>query len=104
MASRIVGVLISVFLFTPTFAEAQPPAAKTFRIGFLSSTSAERNSSRRAAFQRGLRELGYVEGKNIIIDYRYADGNFEGLPEIAAELVRLKVDVLFAGGAPAAPC
>jgi len=82
-------------------AEAQRPA-KVFRIGFFQSTSAERNKNRRAAFQQGLRELGYVEGKNIIIEYRYADGKFERLTELAAELVRLNIDVLVGGGAPAA--
>ncbi len=82
-------------------ADAQP-AKKVARIGFLASSSLERIESRLAAFQQGLRELGYVDGKNIITEYRSAEGKFERLPALAAELVRLKVDVLVAEGAPAA--
>ena len=52
-------------------------------------------------FRQGLRALGYVEGKNLVIEYRYAEGKAERLPDLAAELVHLKVDVLVAGGAPA---
>ena len=75
-------------------AEAQQPK-KVPRIGFLSGTS---TNPRREAFGRGLRELGYVEGKNIVIEWRYAEGKFNRLPELAAELVRLKVDVIVTGG------
>ena len=75
---------------------------KVARIGFLASSSSERVKSRLAAFQQGLRELGYVEENNVIIEYRSAEGNFERLPEIASELVRLKVDLLVVEGAPAA--
>ena len=75
---------------------------KVARIGFLASSSSERVKSRLAAFQQGLRELGYVEGKNVIVEYRSAEGKFERLPEIASELVRLKVDLLVVEGAPAA--
>jgi putative ABC transport system substrate-binding protein len=82
------------------FADAQQ-SKKVPRIGFLAS-SAESSKSRLAAFQQGLRELGYVEGKNIVIEPRYAAGQFEKLPELAAELVRLKVDVLVVVGAPPA--
>jgi putative ABC transport system substrate-binding protein len=53
------------------------------------------------AFRQGLRELGYVEGQNLVIEYRYAEGSQERLPNLAAELVRLKVDVIVAGGAAA---
>ena len=56
----------------------------------------------REAFRQGLRELGYVEGKNIVIEYRYAEGKFDRLPALAAELVRLKVDVIVTGGPPSA--
>ena len=97
----IVSVAATLLLAFVHLAEAQQPT-KVARIGFLASSSAERAKSRLAAFQQGLRELGYVEGKNIVIQQRYAAGQFEKLPELAAELVRLKVDVLVAEGAPAA--
>jgi putative ABC transport system substrate-binding protein len=79
--------------------EAQQPA-KVYRIGLLSARSSSFESTRAEAFRQGLRDLGYVEGKNIIIDYRYAEGKFERLPDLAAELVRLKVDVILALGVP----
>src|SRR5262249_8656889 len=69
-------------------------AAKTPRIGMLLASSVSASASRVKAMQKGLRELGYVEGKNISIEYRYADGKLEPLAELAAELVHLKVDVI----------
>jgi putative ABC transport system substrate-binding protein len=81
-------------------AEAQQPT-KIPRIGYLFALSTSTASARREAFRQGLRELGYVEGKNIVIEYRYADGKFDRLPALAAELVRLKIDVIITGGAPA---
>ena len=74
-------------------AEAQQPA-KILRIGILFLSSASGQSARIDAFRQRLRELGYVEGKNIVIEYRYADGKLERLPDLAAELVGLKVDVI----------
>jgi putative ABC transport system substrate-binding protein len=88
-------------LAAPLAAGAQP-AGKLWRVGYLSSSSAERERARLAAFQQGLRELGYLEGKNISIEQRYAGGEFERLPELAAELARLKVDIFVVAGAPAA--
>jgi putative ABC transport system substrate-binding protein len=83
---------------------AQQPAAKVPRIGFLttSSTSNTETRLRHDAFRQALRDLGYVEGKNINIDYRYADGKLERLPGLAGELVRLRVDVLVASSATVA--
>src|SRR5712692_3819657 len=97
----IVSLLVTLILYSVHLAEAQQ-TKKVPRIGFLASSSAERDKSRLAAFQQGLRELGYLEGKNIAIEQRYAAGQFEKLPELAAELIRLKVNVLVAEGAPAA--
>jgi len=94
------AVILSLIL-APLAAEAQP-AGKIHRIGFLATPSAEVIKGRVAAFQQALRELGYVDGKSIIIEYRCADGNFERLPNLAAELVRLRVDVFVVVGAPAA--
>jgi putative ABC transport system substrate-binding protein len=88
------GALCAVLLVLSVSVEAQQPAAKVPRIGFLTTGGEAASALRVEAFRQGLRELGYVEGKNIIIEYRYAEGRFERLPELAEELVRLKVDVL----------
>jgi len=86
-----------------SFAAAQP-AAKVYRIGFLGIPTAAQYASRLAAFRAGLSDLGYIEGKNIVIEFRWADGNNSRLPELAAELVGLNVDVIVthAAGALAA--
>jgi putative tryptophan/tyrosine transport system substrate-binding protein len=91
----------AALLAAPLAAEAQP-AGKIPRIGFLATPSAEVIQGRVTAFEVALRDLGYVDGKSIIIDYRYGDGRYERLPTLAAELVRLKVDILVVVGAPAA--
>ena len=81
-------------------AEAQQPK-KVPRIGYLSSGDPASESARSEAIRLALRELGYIEGQNIAIEYRYAEGKRDRFPELAAELVRLKVDVIVvAGGAP----
>jgi putative ABC transport system substrate-binding protein len=77
--------------------EAQQPT-KIPRIGYLIATSPSVIAARIEAFRQGLHELGYVEGKNIVIDYRYAEGKLDRLPALAAELVRLKVDVIVTAG------
>ena len=75
--------------------EAQQPK-KVPRIGFLSAASSSAISARVEAFRQGLRELGYADGKNILIEWRFAEGKSDRLPSLAAELVRLKVDVIVA--------
>ena len=85
-------------LASPFVSAAQP--ARMARIGFLGATSAKAYASRVEALRAGLRDLGYVEGKNIVIEFRWADGKYERLPELAAELVRLKVDVIVTHGTP----
>jgi putative ABC transport system substrate-binding protein len=92
----IAGALLFAFFAS---AEAQP--AKVPRIGHLAATSRSTNPTRDEAFRQGLRDLGYVEGKNIVIEWRYAEGNPDRLPGLAAELVRLKVDVIVSGGSTA---
>src|SRR5574341_417883 len=88
-------------LFSPVAAEAQQ-AAKVARIGFLVANLAALPHLREA-FLQGLRDLGYVEGRNVVIEYRDAEGKSERLPALAAELVALKVDVILAvGGTPSA--
>jgi len=95
----LVLLLVSILLTTVSLAEAQQPG-KVPRIGYLGA--GYRLSSLIDAFRQGLRELGYVEGKNILIEYRYAEGKSERLPDLAAELARLKVNVIVATVTPAA--
>jgi putative tryptophan/tyrosine transport system substrate-binding protein len=83
-------------------AAAQQPK-KVPRIGYLSATSPSVNPTRIEAFRQGLRELGYVEGKNIIIEWRYAEGKLDHVKELAADLVRLNVDVIVTGGPTITP-
>jgi ABC-type uncharacterized transport system substrate-binding protein len=95
------GALGLSVLALPLAAEALP-AAKTARIGYLAANLAA-SPHRLEAFRQGLRDLGYVEGGNLVIEYRDAEGKFERLPALAAELVALKVDVIVtAEGTPAA--
>src|SRR6266705_2282202 len=90
-------LFVAVPLAVAVIAEAQQ-TGKVPRMGFLSFLSPTVVLDRVEAFRQGLRELGYVEGKNIIIDWRYAQGKTERLPDLAAELVRLNVDVIVTGG------
>ena len=79
---------------------AAQPAGKVRRIGFLGTGSAAGMAAWVEALRAGLRELGYVEGRNLSIEYRWADGKYERTPELAAELVRLNVEVLVTHGTP----
>jgi putative ABC transport system substrate-binding protein len=88
-------------LATPLGIAAQP-AGRLYRIGFLGGASASGYAALVEAFRLGLRDRGYVEGKNVAIEYRWADGRYDRLPALAAELVRLKVDVIVTQGTPAA--
>jgi|SRR5215471_2800428 len=93
-------LLIAVLLIAGS-AEAQQPA-KVPRIGFLGGVSPSANSARIAAFRQGLAELGYVEGKNILIEWRHTEAaKLDRLPVLAAELVRLKIEIIVTGGPPA---
>jgi putative ABC transport system substrate-binding protein len=96
----LIWLMVAIFLTTVSPAEAQQPA-RIPRIGILSGSSASSFSARVEAFRRRLRELGYVEVKNIVIEYRYAEEKRDRLPDLGAELVRLKVDVIVTGGGPA---
>ncbi len=93
----IVAIAVT-FAFGGVVATAQQPM-KVPRIGFLSGAPLSAIAARTEAFRQGLRELGYVEGKNIVIEWRSAEGKIDRLPALAAELVRLKVDVIVTGGA-----
>ncbi len=82
-----------MLLALPFPARAQQPK-KVSRIGYLSNTDAATDSARAEGIRLALRELGYIEGQNIAIEYRYAEGKLDRAPELAAELVRLKVDII----------
>jgi putative ABC transport system substrate-binding protein len=98
MRKKIVCQLFVIFLLACVrIVEAQQPV-KVWRIGYLSPLSSSRDLNRREAFLQGLREHGNIEGRNFVMEYRFADGNLDRQDELAAELVRLKVDVILAGG------
>lgn len=97
MKSILFWLLITILLPTAPVAQAQQPT-KIPRIGYLGGTSAAAYAGRIEAFLQGLGELGYVDGKNILIERRFAQGKPDRLGELAAELVRLKVDILVSAG------
>jgi ABC-type uncharacterized transport system substrate-binding protein len=99
--ARVVSILfLAILLAVAVIADAQQ-AKKVPRIGFLGAAYPSTNAARIEAFRQGLRALEYVEGKNIIIEWRWAEGKPERLPDLAAELVRFKVDIIVTAG-PAA--
>jgi putative tryptophan/tyrosine transport system substrate-binding protein len=99
--AAVPSILVAVVLLAVgVIAEAQQ-TKKVPRIGYLSSISPSSESARAEGIRLALRELGYIEGQNIAIEYRYGEGKQDRLPELAAELVRLKVDIIVvAGGRP----
>ena len=100
-AQRI--IVVALALLAAPLAVAAQPSLKAYRIGWLSLGYAPPNSNHGVGeFQQGLRDAGYVEGTNFTIVYRYASGKLERLPDLAAELVRLPVDVIVTSGEPAA--
>jgi putative ABC transport system substrate-binding protein len=100
MPRRLIALLVTLalgFLLAVPAADAQQPG-KVYRIGLLfGSSQALREKHAYEAFQQSLRELGYVEGKNVILEYRSMEGNVALLPALAAELVRLNVDIIVTG-------
>jgi putative ABC transport system substrate-binding protein len=101
MKHQIVGFALSALLLALcASAQAQQPA-KNPRIGFLVAVSPSAFAARAETFRLGLRDLGYVEGKNIVIESRYAEGKLDRLPALAADLVRLKVDIIVTAGSQA---
>jgi putative tryptophan/tyrosine transport system substrate-binding protein len=100
MNSKTACLLVVFTLASVHLAEAQQPT-KVPRIVYLSSTSLSAEASRLDGLRRALSQLGYLDGKNIAIDYRFVEGKFARLPEFAAELVRTRVDVIVTTGSPA---
>src|SRR5262249_20918086 len=99
MKKKITVLTLGALLFALCVsAEAQQQAKQVSRIGYLSLGTLTANAYRIDAFRQGLRQLGYAEGKDFVIEYRYADGKLDRLNELAAELVRLKVDVFVTAG------
>jgi putative ABC transport system substrate-binding protein len=96
--------MLAVFILTASLAAEAQPTGKIYQIGYLAAGWGSGTAYLRPleAFRQGLRELGWVEGQNVLIEYRFAEGRLERLPGLAEELVRLKVDVIAASPTPAA--
>jgi putative ABC transport system substrate-binding protein len=100
MRKAVFSILfVMVLLAVAVIAEAQQPG-KVFRIGFLDNSTASSSTVLVEAFRQELSKLGWIEGKNVTIEYRFAEQKLERLPELAADLVRLKVDLIVASGGP----
>jgi putative ABC transport system substrate-binding protein len=101
MKQTFIGFVLCAMLFALNYSASAQQAKKIPLIGYFSSSDSATESPRAETIRLALRERGYIEGQNIAIEYRYADGERDRLPELAAELVRLKVDlIVVAGGAP----
>jgi putative tryptophan/tyrosine transport system substrate-binding protein len=103
MKKKISLLALCSLLLAPCSPAKAQQQKKIPRIGFLIAVSPSANAVRNEAFRQGLRDLGYVEGKTIFIEWRTAEGKFDRLPDLAAELVRLKVDVIVTGGPASTP-
>ena len=102
--NRKLGGLVAIvvaFALCGAVVDAQQ-AGKIFRIGFLDTSTASGSAVLVEAFRQELSKLGWIEGKNITIEYRFAEQNLKRLPELAADLVRLKVDLIVVPGTPPA--
>jgi ABC-type uncharacterized transport system substrate-binding protein len=100
MKPRSIALIISIVVAASVPANAQEPVNKVHRIGFLGAVTAAGYAGQLEALRQGLNDLGYMEGKNLVIEYRWAEGKYDRLPELAAELVRLDVSLIITHGAP----
>jgi putative ABC transport system substrate-binding protein len=91
------SILVAALVLTVTLGANAQQAAKVPRIGYLAGGTPDDEKERVAAFQQGLRDLSYVDGKNILVEYRYADGNLDAIKGLVTELMQLKIDVLVSG-------
>ena len=94
MKKKIIVLALCFILFALGPSADAQQSNKVFRIGYLAATDPATEFTRSEPFRLALRELGYIEGQNIVIEYRFAEGKQDRTPELAAELVRLKVDVI----------
>ena len=99
MRKNVMRLTLCAMLFALCYSASAQQPKKVPRIGYLSAFDPATESARAEAIRLALRELGYIEGQNIATEYRYAEGKDDRLPELAAELVRLKVDIILAAGA-----
>jgi ABC-type uncharacterized transport system substrate-binding protein len=100
MKRKITILTLCAMLFALSYSASAQQPKKVTRIGYLSNTNPARESTRSEAIRLALRELGYAEGQNITIEHRYTEGKPDRAPELATELVRLKVDIIVAAGGP----
>jgi putative ABC transport system substrate-binding protein len=100
MKKKVIGLALGALLFALSVSAHAQPAGKIFRIGYLDSSTAAGSAVLVKAFLQELSKLGWIEGKNVTIEYRFAEQKQERLPELAAELVRLKVDLIVLRGTP----
>ena len=98
MSKKVIRLALCALLLALSLPAQAQQASKISRIGYLSAGSSSSESTRSETIRLALRELGYIEGQNIAIEYRYAEGKLDRLPELAAELVRLKVDIIVVAG------
>jgi putative ABC transport system substrate-binding protein len=101
MTRRRIGLLITLALLAAPLAAEGQPAARLPRIGFLGNSTSVLEANLVGPFREGLRDLGYVEGKTIVIEYRWAEGKYERFPELISELLRLPVEMIVTAGTPA---
>jgi putative ABC transport system substrate-binding protein len=98
MIGKIFWLALCALLFALSYSASAQQPTKVPRIGYLSSADPASESARSEPFRLALRELGYIDGQNISTEYRYSEGKNDRLPELAAELVRLKVDIIVVAG------
>jgi putative ABC transport system substrate-binding protein len=99
---RLVHATLALLLSAGTFHADAQSAAKPHRVGFLGNSTAALEANLVEPFRQGLRERGYVEGRDVVVEYRWAEGKYERFPELIHDLLRLKVDVIVTAGTPAA--